>query len=410
MFVHARHLYNLIVCSVAVLTVIGSAPAHAVQDTDRLLLINNLAETMTLIDRAGDSIVPNVLTLGLVPNRIRMATSAILVVNSTSDDLWVIDPNTMVRLRTVTFPDGENPWDVVAINDTLCAVSLLLANDVAFVNYVSGTELGRAHVGTSPEGLAMAGGKLWVANSGFNFNTFTFEPGTVSVVNPVTRAVVATVPVGFNPQSLAFSPDGELHVLCTGDYASHTGIVYVLNPAAITVTDSIPLGSAPGDLAIDRDNMAYVAAGGWADSGQVYRYDAHTHAVLNNSANPWHSARGVTAVLPRLEGGVYALCFDADSVVEHRLNGTVVRAWQVGDGPVSAVYITNRVPGDLNEDGALDVLDVVAAIDFVFNGGAPPVRLGSADVNSDCAVDILDIVAIIDAAFSGAGAFLHWGC
>ena len=316
---------------------------------DRLLVINNLSETLTLVDRAGGSVVTNVLTLGLVPNRIRTAPAVLLVVNSISDDLWVIDPGAFDTLRTIKFPDGDNPWDVAAVNDTLCAVSLLLANDIAMVNLVTGRVLARIPVGTSPEGLISAANRVWVANSGFDFGTYTYGPGTVSVINPVTRQVVATIPVGTNPQSLAQSPDGRIHVVCTGNYADRVGIVYVISASGLSVVDSIPLGGAPGDLVIADDGIGYLAAGGWADSGQIFRYNALTRAVLNNVTNPWHSARGVTAVLPRLEGGVYALCFDADSVIEHRADGAIARGWQVGDGPQSAVSITNRRPGDLTK-------------------------------------------------------------
>jgi YVTN family beta-propeller protein len=254
------------------------------------------------------------------------------------------------------------------VNDTLCAVSLLLANDVALVNYATGKILGRVQVGTSPEGLIVAAGKIWVANSGFDFGSYAFGPGTVSVVNPVTRTVVATIPVGTNPQALAPSSDGLVHVVCTGNYADRTGIVYVLSPQTQAVVDSLPLGGAPGDLVIGQDGIAYLAAGGWTDFGQIFRYNSLTHAVLNNLANPWRSARGVTAVLPRLEGGIYALCFEADSVIEHRADGAIARGWQVGDGPQSAVSITNPNPGDLNEDGSLDVFDVIAIIGAAFSG------------------------------------------
>ncbi len=387
---------------------ISPIPARAVVDTDQLLVVNNLSETLTRIDRAGNSVTLNARALGLVPNRIRPARAKVLVVNSISDDLWVLDATTLDTLRTIKFPDGDNPWDVTFVNDTLCAVSMLLANNVVLVNQTTGAILATVPVGTSPEGLIYAAGKIWVANSGFSFVDYTYGAGTVTVINPETHAVVTTIPVGTNPQSLALSPDGTIHVMCTGNYVDKTGIVYVLSASGLNVTDSIPLGGAPGDLVIASDGTAYLAAGGWADSGLVFRYNALSHTLLNGAANPWHSARGVTAVLPRLEGGVYTMCFDADSVVEHRLNGTVVRAWQVGDGPQAAVSISNRVPGDLNDDGAIDVFDVIATIDIAFSGGIVP-RPNSADVNSDCGIDVFDVIKIISMVFSGGGEG-YWGC
>ncbi|MEW5700973.1 MAG: hypothetical protein AB1792_01915 [Candidatus Zixiibacteriota bacterium] len=385
------------------------AAAAAVVDTDRLIVINGLAETLTLVDRAAGTVVNDVKPLGLAPNRIRYGGGRLLLVNSTSDDLWVIDPETLATLRDVNFIDGENPWDVAYVDDTLCAVSLLIADKIAFVNQSTGQILRRRDVGKSPQGLLAVGPQLWVANTGFDFGTYLYDPGTVSVLNIADGATMATIPVGTNPQALAASPDGTIHVLCTGNYFDRFGIVYFLDPASMSVVDSLLLGGSPGDLAIGSDAIAYVAAGGWVDSGEVYRYQAISHLLLNGSANPWHTARGAMTVLPRLEGGVHAICFSGDSLVEHDLHGGIARRWQVGDGPVHAAYVTNRLPGDFNEDGVLSVQDVVGLIDFVFRSSSFPQRLGAADVNADCQYSIQDVVLLINVVFRG-GSGLYWGC
>ena len=404
---HARRFLTAVL--LVLITVLGATPVRAEDDIDRLLVINGLSETLTLIDRAGDSIVPNILTLGLAPNRIRLAPGAILLVNSISDDLWVLDPVSYAHVRTLKFPDGDNPWDVVAIDDTLCALSMLVAGNVALANYVTGDTLGRLATGKSPEGMIVLDSNLWVANTGFDFGTFLYDPGTVTVVNAYTGAPVATIPVGTNPQSLTRVSDGTVHVLCTGNYFDQFGIVYVIDPSALSVVDSIALGGSPGDLVAGSEGMAYVAAGGWADSGEVYRYDALARTVLNGAANPWHSGRGVTAVVPRLEGGVFALCFSADSVAGHALNGGVMESYQVGDGPQAAAHITNRRPGDLDEDGYVTALDLGGMIDLLFAGASPPTRPGSGDVNADCFYDVLDLGMLVDFLFAGA-ATLYWGC
>jgi hypothetical protein len=229
------------------------------------------------------------------------------------------------------------------------------------------------------------------------------------VVDPFTGATLATVPVGTNPQVPALSPDGTVHVLCTGDYFSSFGIVYVIDPAQHAVVDSLAIGGSPGDLAIGADGMAYVAGGGWADSGNVYRYDPVTRTLLNGAANPWHSARGVVGVVPRVDGGVFAVCFSADSVIEHGRDGAIARRWQVGDGPVHAFEQTNRLPGDLNEDGILNIADVVESVGITFRQGDWPARPPSGDVNGDCVYSVADVVSLINVVFrSGHG--LVWGC
>jgi hypothetical protein len=117
----------------------------------------------------------------------------------------------------------------------------------------------------------------------------------------------------------------------------------------------------------------------------------------------------VLSVAGNIDGGVFALAFSADSVTELTLNGSQDNVWQVGDGPGYAVHVTNRLPGDINEDLVHDVIDVVSIVNIAFRGAASPVRPGSADVNADCAYDILDVVLIVNQAFRG-GANLYWGC
>ena len=406
MQVMTRFTHVFVLC---VLSLVGAGSAHAVEDIDRLYVINGLGETLTLIDRAGDSVVTNLLPLGGCPNRIRAHAGLLLVVNSCTDDLMVISQTTHTVLRTITFPSGDNPWDVIVLDDSLCAVSMLVANEVAVVNYQVGAERRRFPVGVSPEGLLYVHGRLWIANSAIDFGTFLYGQGTVSVSNAALTAVQASVNVGTNPQVLARGGDGGVHVMCTGNYFDRFGIVYVLDPDTWLPTDSIPIGDFPGDLVVGREGTGYLAGGGFVDSGFVYRYDTGTHAVLNGPASPWKTARGVLGVSPRLEGGVFALAFSADSVTELSLAGSLARAWQVGDGPGYAAYVTNRLPGDLNEDGVHDVLDVVGIVNVAFRGVPAPERPGSADINADCVYNVIDVVGIVNHAFRG-GFVLYWGC
>jgi hypothetical protein len=77
---------------------------------------------------------------------------------------------------------------------------------------------------------------------------------------------------------------------------------------------------------------------------------------------------------------------------------TYVAAQQGGVGfpltctPVYAI-------GDANGDGALDVADVFALINYLFAGGAAPV--GDCDVNADKSVDVADVFALINYLFAG---------
>ncbi len=59
-------------------------------------------------------------------------------------------------------------------------------------------------------------------------------------------------------------------------------------------------------------------------------------------------------------------------------------------------------PGDSNNDGAVDISDLVWIVDFIFTGGSAPLpNLLSGDMNCDASVDITDLVWIVDFIFTG---------
>lgn len=394
-----------------VLSVLLLIPSHAsaIDDLDRLYVINSLGENLSMIDRAGDSVVTNLMPLGGCPNRIRAHNGLLLVVNSCTDDLMVISQVTHAVVRTVLFPSGDNPWDIAIIDDSLCAVSMLLTDEVAIVNYQEGIESRRFAVGAAPEGLLYAYGRLWIANIALDFGTFAYGQGTVSISNESLTATAASVNVGANPQVLALGENGDVHVMCTGNYFDRFGVIYSLDPDSWLPTDSTFIGDFPGDLAVGVDGMGFLAGGGFVDSGFVFRYDTGTHSVLNGPANPWKTAQGVLSVASRAEGGVFALAFGGDTVTELSANGQHIKSWAVGDGPGYSAHVTNRLPGDINEDGIHNIQDVVAIVGLAFRAEPSPERPGSGDVNADCVYSIIDVVKIVNMVFRGGDALL-WGC
>ena len=61
--------------------------------------------------------------------------------------------------------------------------------------------------------------------------------------------------------------------------------------------------------------------------------------------------------------------------------------------------------GDINDDGVVDVFDVIELINIAFTGGNDPqdpcCPITRGDVNGDGIVDVFDVIYLIDHAFSG---------
>ena len=57
--------------------------------------------------------------------------------------------------------------------------------------------------------------------------------------------------------------------------------------------------------------------------------------------------------------------------------------------------------GDVNNDGDINILDIVFLINYKYKGGAAPDPLNYADVNNDSDINILDIVYLINYRYKG---------
>jgi hypothetical protein len=53
------------------------------------------------------------------------------------------------------------------------------------------------------------------------------------------------------------------------------------------------------------------------------------------------------------------------------------------------------LPGDANNDGTINILDITHLINFVYMGGPPPPCMYEGDANGDCAINILDMTYLI---------------
>jgi hypothetical protein len=69
---------------------------------------------------------------------------------------------------------------------------------------------------------------------------------------------------------------------------------------------------------------------------------------------------------------------------------------------ISNIYSNKYFAGaDINDDGEINILDVIYLLDYFYRNGPSPEYLSSADINGDGAVDILDVSYLVDYLFRG---------
>ena len=77
-------------------------------------------------------------------------------------------------------------------------------------------------------------------------------------------------------------------------------------------------------------------------------------------------------------------------------NGNVYAHCLREDGALGSPY--GSLLGDINNDGNIDVLDVVILVNYILNGDTS--ELDGADINNDGVINVLDIVALVNIILS----------
>lgn len=136
-------------------------------------------------------------------------------------------------------------------------------------------------VGPNPEGVAYAGGKIYVANSG------GYLPGynnTVSVVDAQSFTETSTITVNVNPAAVIASKDGAyVYVSSFGDYFMIPSKLEAIKVADGSVSDCGY--ESVSAVAYGKDDRIYVLCGGYDEAwnplpGTIYTHDAASNGKL----------------------------------------------------------------------------------------------------------------------------------
>ncbi len=201
--------------------------------------------------------------------------------------------------------------------------------------------------GDLPERLTLAGGKVFVANSGSN---------TVSVIDPATNRVTSTVTVGDAPNSFALDKNARLWVLCGGfvaynsnftvDYGGTTpGSLYGLDPgnptAGATSRTFASNRYVPTDVHLNPagDQLYFRAADGASFLGGVCRLGI-ADAALPDVTKPFLAGQFYGLGIDPGTGTIYTGTgtFSADKMTRYQPDGTKVDETVVGAGPNGFVF------------------------------------------------------------------------
>jgi hypothetical protein len=295
----------------------------------RLFVVQYNDESLGRIDPVSGAVNPHVLELGYGCNEIVAHGSRLYVTNSLINTVQEIDAENQVTLRDIPMTGGVNPYALTALNDDTLAVTNFVTDNVLLLRISDGRIVGTFSVGVAPEGILAHGERLYVCLT--RYSAQGYGPGRVMIYDRSTLALLDSLAVGVNPQVAAVDDRNRLHVVCTGNYSDVAGEIHVFD-LANRESAVVHVGGAPGALSFG-GGWAFAAAGGWAGSGQVFRYRLTDLAVLNGADNPIQTGVGAWDVVAMPDGSFYVSCASAD-LVEHRsAEGALLASYPVGAGP-----------------------------------------------------------------------------
>jgi YVTN family beta-propeller protein len=256
---------------------------------------------------------------------------------------------TVISLGQVAVsPTGPEAGDVYTIS---LAETATTGGTVSVYNPATHGVVATIAVGTNPSGVAVSptgpeAGYIYVPNQGV---AGASTPGTVSVINPATNMVVATITVGKAPDAVAVSPTGpQAGFIYVGSVGSTGYEVSVINPATNMVVDNITFPFTSGAFVANTDVITVSPTGPFAGDvvlgGQI--------TTGGTPANPT-AINQVVVVNPVTDATVSTFTLPGNP-----LTGTFALGVEVSPtGPAAGDIYATTGSGAINTAGTLSVIN-----------------------------------------------------
>jgi YVTN family beta-propeller protein len=317
-----------------------ASPSETPETASALYVLNGTGNTLSMVDLETGDVYNNQVNIGEWPQGVVYHNDMIYVVSTKFNNIDVVDPETWTVGSQIELGDMNSPEFMAFTDATTAYVTANATNKVFKVNVSTGATLDEIDVGGAPWGICYAGGMLYVMNTNFTWvvDHSEYGQGTVSVIDPATDTVVETVNVGMNPQFAAADANGNVHVVCTGNYADTFGEIHVIDPSTNAVTDTVEIGGSPGVIAMSPDGgTAYVSA--WGVGLAVY--DTETLVITTDFANALGSGGGAGLIVGP-EGNIFTTDSFSNQVIHLDAAGAEVATYDVGDGPTNMALKTTQ--------------------------------------------------------------------
>lgn len=248
--------------------------------------------TITLYNPESKTVTQDALpNLGTIIQSITFIGDQGYVMSNSANRIDVFNAGNQTRTAQIT--DINSPRYMVPVGSSEAYVTNLMNGTVTVLNTETNTVKDSIAVGANPEGIAVANGKAFVANSGFG------NGSTVSVIDLQDHAVTDTLDVACDgPRFAATDAENEVWVFCTGKTVydenwqpvdQTNGAIRILDAESNTIIKQIPINgqiatAGPGQDAYlsNPANAAFVVV----EKEKVLRFDTSTNTGPTEVALP----------------------------------------------------------------------------------------------------------------------------
>ncbi|CAA9344852.1 MAG: hypothetical protein AVDCRST_MAG68-3212 [uncultured Gemmatimonadetes bacterium] len=298
----------------------GERPFILDADGEIGLVVNSTGKYLTLFhtDRPTETRqIPFGASSSVTPTGISVRGRYASVPLGNAGSVALVDLEALRITRFFLFPGGNATGSAFADDTTLLAANF----QADYVGRVTVGQAGdsirqRVDVAPAPTEIVMAAGRAAVISSNLDDKFQRIGNGVVTFLDPRTLQVQGVVRTGdTNPTNAAVGPDNLLYVVNTRDYTAD-GSVTIINPQTMTVVATVP-GFGPGasGIHIDDAGLAYVSS---FSTGTVV-WNTRTRTFVRGVDNPLcarlasGACRGAFDVATDVQGNVYQAFFGSKS-------------------------------------------------------------------------------------------------
>ena len=328
---------------------------------------------------------------------------------SNDDNIFIVNLEDREIVGEIPIRDGATPQQIVFINAQKLYVTCAATHEVHVVD-VPNRNVTKVLTGffSKPTDITHLNGKAYVSNPTWEWDPetggITYYQSSVTVIDTATDTVLKSIPVPTNADQIFNDGESTVVVKTIGNYDDILGHLVLIDATTDEVAETVKLGFAPGSAALNSEKQLFIQ-GSWQNPGLLI-YDVAAQnwirdedgTITNFSNDADASVSGGLTFAP--DGNLYITQPDwsgggQDYVrVMDVTDASLLKTYRAGPGAsilAFAEVISRRE--DINNDGGVNILDLVIAARFFGDQGAGI----AADVNGDEVVNILDLVLISQA-------------